>query len=59
MEMNVQFLFGLEFQLIAMCKNLWEMLMNSSFVNSYVWCGLALLRSPGGIRPIQMRDRYS
>jgi hypothetical protein len=55
-EANVEILSGLGAWAFAIIVFITEVLMNSSIVNSCVWCGVAFLRGHGGTLPIQMRD---
>lgn len=57
-EANVEILFGLGVWASGLLQVMKEVAMNSSFVNSCVWCGVAFLRGHGGTLPIQMRERH-
>lgn len=54
-DVTVSTSFGLEFPAFAVILFTKEVLMNSSFVQSCVWCGVAFLRGHSGTLPTQAR----
>lgn len=69
MEVNVDISFGLESQVTELIetvksgvKNVKELVMKITNVNSYAWCGVAFLRGHGGtlqpLREMQHFPRY-